>query len=847
MKKNIILAGYLVAVFMVALILISSIMNKGNTDMTAQMSEATFPVIYLNIDSYKTDMLHGFAQTMNTSYLRDTLLPVGRDRSVRFHVDNFQSSVNSISYEVRTLDGERLVENNEIEEFEQTDKGIDCKIVLKDLIETDTEYMLCIILSTDYEEAIYYYTRIIQSDELYVSEKLDYISDFHNRTFDKDAAVEITKYLESNSEGDNSTFDKVNIHSSFDQITWGDLLVQRITEPVITINDLTQQTGSFHNDYFVSVREGNDTHYYKCSEYYRIRYTSERTYLLDFERTMKQVFFEDEDVFVEDKIMLGIYPNDIPLVESDGGNVFAFVVSDKLYSFSVNDQKLARIFAFSENKGQALDPRCNYDANDIKILSVDETGNVKFLVYGYMNRGKHEGEMGACVYQYNSMLNTIEEKAYISYDKSFDLMKTSIEELSYLNNAGKFFFLLDETLYGIDTEYGNMQVFAEGLCEGNYTASDSCKMIVWQDGHDKYSSSALKLYNLDMETYTDISAMSGECISLIGFMNEDLVYGLARQDDIVVDVSGKTLFPMYCIRIQSETGNVLKTYREEGTYVVAGAINGTQINLTRVIKNEDSGTYEYAADDQIVSSESVAVGANQVESIVTDIYETRRQIVCKDIIDSKKMVVLTPREVLYEGSREIKLALPEGEDDNFYAYARGELDGIYVSAGNAVDYAYDVSGCVVDGKGRYLWRKVSRSSRNQIMAIEAEEASEENSSLAVCLDTILKLEGSSKRTKYLLDKGETIDTILESNLKDTVILDLTGCDLDAVLYYVNMDIPVLASLPDENAVLIIGFNELNIVLMDPSDGTIYKKGMNDSKEFFEENGNRFITYMRYED
>ena len=44
--------------------------------------------------------------------------------------------------------------------------------------------------------------------------------------------------------------------------------------------------------------------------------------------------------------------------------------------------------------------------------------------------------------------------------------------------------------------------------------------------------------------------------------------------------------------------------------------------------------------------------------------------------------------------------------------------------------------------------------------------------------------------------------------------------------------------------LVIGFNELNIVVMDPSDGTVYKIGMNDATEMFEENGNRFITYMR---
>ena len=42
----------------------------------------------------------------------------------------------------------------------------------------------------------------------------------------------------------------------------------------------------------------------------------------------------------------------------------------------------------------------------------------------------------------------------------------------------------------------------------------------------------------------------------------------------------------------------------------------------------------------------------------------------------------------------------------------------------------------------------------------------------------------------------------------------------------------------------IGFNELNIVIMDPTAGTIYKMGMKDSTQWFEENGNNFITYTK---
>ena len=51
---------------------------------------------------------------------------------------------------------------------------------------------------------------------------------------------------------------------------------------------------------------------------------------------------------------------------------------------------------------------------------------------------------------------------------------------------------------------------------------------------------------------------------------------------------------------------------------------------------------------------------------------------------------------------------------------------------------------------------------------------------------------------------------------------------------------------DGEAMLLIGFNDLNTVLMNPNNGQVYKYGMNDTEKLFEENGNHFITYVKYE-
>lgn len=846
MKRAIIKGVLLGCIFALALMVLSRVMNQGNTDMTTEMGEATYPVLSMYVGAYRVGSLHGYAQSMECAYLRDNLQPIGEDRKIDVKMDTYGRGIDNIAFEVRSLDGERLVESTPVEEYENREDEISFSITLKDLIENDTEYMLVFLVTPENSAPIRYYSRIILSESLHIREKLDYIMDFHERTFDKDAAAELTKYLESNAEGDNTTFHKVTIHSSFNQVTWGDLPVRRVSEPCIIIRELAEQTGSFHMEYLVNIKNGKQTDYYRVNEFYRIRYTPDRMYLLDFERTMEQVFDEESDVYINDKIVLGITGEEVVLKESDGGNVFAFTVADKLYSYNVTDNKLARLFSFYGNTEELQDARSAYDRHDIRVLTVDETGNILFLVYGYMNRGRHEGCVGVALYAYNSMTNTVEEMAYVPYDKSYELLKMDIEELSYLSRTGIYYFMLDGSVYAVDVRTLSLQTVVTGLKEGGYHVSESNQMLVWQEGNDLYAASELVLMNLNTQKQTKIGAGAGEYISVVGFMGEDLIYGLARKRDVRENSTGITTFPMYCLKIQSDDGNVLKTYQKENVYVVESEITENQLTLSRVVYDAESESYVPTQDDQIMNTEEVRDGSNVLSFAVTETYETICQITVKEEIDARGLMRLTPKEILFEGNRSVG-ELGEGpSEDYFYVYGKNGIENLYVNPGRAVELAYRVAGVVVDDDGDYVWRRETRSTRNQIMAITENAVTESDSSLAVCLDTILKYEGISRNTQRRLNQGDTVMDILKSDLQDDTILDLTGCSLDAVLYYVNKDIPVLAMLEDGNAVLITGFNELNIVVMDPVAGTLEKRGMNDSTEWLAENGNQFISYIRKE-
>lgn len=841
MKRTIIKASIVVCVFFATLFIVSTVMNKDNADMTTEMSKASYPVIWFDYEGFRINEMHGYSDVMEVNQMREGITPLSSGRKVHLEIQPYGRGIKRITYEVRSLSGNRLIESTQLQDFEENENEISVSFALKDLIETNQEYMLVIILTLDNGSDVRYYSRVISAEDYFVGDKLDYVCDFSDRTFDKEAAKELTKYLETNAEGDNTTYGKVNIHSSFNQVTWGNLNVKRETMPNITIRELGTQTGSILLDYYVSTADGSEKNYYRVKEFFRVRYTADRIYLLDYERTMNQMFDATADVYANNKIMLGIIGEDVTLEESDGGNVLAFIVGNRLYSYNVVDNKMARLFGFY-NKGNQ-DERTLYDSHRIKILNMDEGGNITFLVYGYMNRGRHEGEVGVSVYYYDSGVNTVEEMVYISSTKSQAILMEEVEQLSYLNKKGMLYLKWENQIYEINVVERSCEPVVSNLAEGSYKVSDSNKMAVWQKDGSLYHGKELVLMNLTTGNQTSIRAGSGEVIAPIGFMGEDLIYGIARESDIVVDSVGNTIFPMYCVKIENEGQGVLMSYQQDNVYVTGGEVSGNQIILSRMKKEED-GSYVEIKNDQIMNAETEPASRNTIEVAVTENYEKLTQIALKGDIDTAAMKHLTPKEVLFEGGRSIGLISSDEEIERYYVYGKNGIEGIYTDAARAVSLADSISGVVLGEDGYYIWQKGNRSLKNQIMAIQGESATEEKNSLAVCLDVMLGYEGVVRNSEYMLEQGSSALSILKESLTDRRVLDLSGCSLDAMLYYVNKDIPVLVTMKDGTAVLLIGFNEKNTVVMNPESGTVYKVGMNDSREWFEENGNCFITYVR---
>ncbi len=844
MKKGLIKGLVLLAVFCFGVLGFGQLMNHSNQDLTTEMADATLPVVSLYMQSEdeagfrEINKLRGYTAKMNGVYMRDAITPVSEERILPILIRTYDTKVDGISYEIRSMDMDRLIADAEVAEYEETKEKISAKLPIQNLLEENEEYLLIIKLSSG-EDIIYYYTRIVEEQNCYVDACVDFTMDFHEKTFYEEGARSLAIYLEPNASGDNSTLNKVDIHSSLKQVAWADFEGERLTTPVPSIKEINSSYTVVILEYLVaSTGTGGEMEYYNVEEYYRVRYTSDRMYLLNYERTMEQIFRAESAEVYDNYIQLGIRNQNVEFASNEKGNIVSFVQEGELWCYNETGNQLSQVFSFIGNEG--IDDREDYREHDIRIINTDETGSVNFVVYGYMNCGAHEGKVGICVYHYDSVANTIEEELFIPSYESYQVMKADLGQLMYENAQGVFFIMLEGTVYRIDLMTMQVKEYITGLQEGTYAISDSHKYFAWTEGANENAADTIFFINLDTEEKGEIAAGSGEYLKPLGFMDEDFVYGVARASDVRQDLAGNITFPMYQVNIMdAESLEPLKSYEKEGYFVENIEIEDYIMYLNRIQFN--GMAYVEANQDTIMNREGDSGTIVGVHTTVTEVKETQVQLSLAETVKETAPKVLTPKVVVLEEDREIALNYA-GEESSYYAYARGDVLRVTDDLQEAISVANDEMGVVIGKRQQYIWKRARKSAQTEIGVTVGEEDIG-GSSIAQCVSAMLEQQSINIGVTALLDQGKTPKEILETTMADVTALDLTGCDLEEILYYINLGTPVFAMRSDTEAVLVVGYDANNVILYNPLEGASQKMGLSDAAEMLKNAGNVFFGYI----
>ncbi len=625
----------------------------------------------------------------------------------------------------------------------------------------------------------------------------------------------MTKYLETDSSMNSQSYTEVNIKSTNDMVSWGKLEPQLFRKGIPTIKDINETTGSISIEYMISAKdeEGNQELYH-VTDFYRMRYTQARVMLLDFERSARQVFDGNLPVITKDGINLGVASKEVQHVTNQNADIVAFVQEGELWSYNKTANKLTRILSFRED-GES-DIRYESTAHSMKIIRVGETGDVDFVLYGYMSRGSHEGVVGTGVYHYSNDQNVLEEKFFLPTTQSYEFLRKDLEKLSYISTQDQLYLLLEGSLYRFDTQSKEYEVLKSGIPKDGFYVSATNAHAAWMEGNDANNTTQITEIDFESGETRTITAAEGTRLRAVGFINEDLVYGIANESDILTDASENIQFAMNEVRIESFDGTLVKNYQQEGVYILGITLQQGLIELSRA--NWQDGAYVEINTDHIMNNVQQEEKAITVNAKVTERQGMQIRLNFSSSIRDKNPLVMVSKMMESQENRTLNMEVEKTQDGQaYYVYAKGKLDSIFTRPNEAIVRADEQTGVVLNRAQQYVWERGNLKTRVTMELGDIPEVFKTGE-----LDT---------------------DALAEGLGSSGTVLNLTGCSLQSVLYEVSASRPVIAKISDTESVLIIGYDPYNTILYNPVTQETYPYGLNDSTELFQSAGNVFISYI----
>lgn len=847
--KHVYRAIYFAAVFVAAIILFGSRMHEVKVDAvkTVEMKASALPILNIETMGAKMNILHGYNSNLNANVLRDSMTPIGKDQTFTIYMKEDEAVIKKIKYELRTVNENEPVSSGEVSALEETEEGKKVTIKIGENLKQGQEYAFKITATTAMGEKIHYYTRVkYYGDDCFLDEKINFVTNFHEASMKKKTAETLSSYMESSYNTDSTSLAKVTINSEIKMLHFGNLNPEIISDVNMTIKEFNIETAAIVLDYYVKADTGAGDEIYSVKEFYRIRYTKDRMYLLNFERTMEAEFDMNHVSISNGEFKLGITNDTECDVTTDENNTkLCFVRDRQLWYYNIPENKAVKVFAFAENEKETRDfVREYYDRHNIHVLSMDEEGNIDFMVYGYMNRGDYEGSVGIVVYKFYAKEERIEELAYVPMDTTYEILNQNLNGFCYVNQKGKFFFFMNNTVYSYDMAAKRMDILAEDVTNKTFFMVKDGKYIGWQNSTDPKKATNLILFNLESESKKIITVTDKKCIRILGSNNQNIIYGYANASDVVENKDGTYTVPLYEIEIADSEGKVLKTYKEKGVYVVDAVVEDNVIKLDRVVKRMENGktVYKAARTDSILNKLSETAEGAKVTKRVTDKGMTEWYLALPEqiVLKEKPSISSTVNTVITE-NRTVWIEEKRTKEKMYYVYALGKMEGAYSSEAEAILKADELMGTVIDSNYHMVWERSAKYTSHTIPGISKISTGNGVNSVGACMAMVLKLEHQNVSAKELTESGGSIYRTLKKYMEP---LQLTGCTLDQVLYYVSGNRPVIAMKDKEHAVLITGYDEGHITYMDPAVNKSSTITMTRAEEMFKAGKNMFIAYMK---
>lgn len=807
------------------------------TSTATVLQSSTFPNVVLQLDDRELNPLRGYSTELKAGTVRESITPVDTSKNFNILISQNETSIKKMDVALYDISDNSVIFTDSITVFDEDRDVLRAPVTLDTVMKTSTEYSLRLTLTNSLGKKINYYTRIkYYEDDFFLDKKLAFINDFHNATFGK-SDTDISKYLEYSSSEKNDDLSDVTIKSSSDLVKWNGLSPKQITEAQVTVKELNIETIAAELDYYVTLGKKGSKETCSVKEFYRLRYSDGQFFLLNFRRTLDTIFNPDSLSLSDNSFKIGITKDTVSLSHDSESRYLAFVRNGSLWSYDLKKNSLDKVFSFEQEKNDYI--KNEFDQHDIQVINISKNGDIDFAVTGYMNSGDYEGRVAVILYHFNLEKNELEEKVYIPLSTTFDRLRLDFGSFCYVNRKNTFYFSVNNTAYSYNITSKKYEILTKSSDPDDFAMIKSSKTFVIGEKSkgDSYSRS-IRIIDLKNGTSSYVRSEDGDIIRILGTVDKNLIYGLVHEKDIYESADGETVEPVYNMIIADNTGKTIRSYENPDLYVSDIEIKNDIIHMNRM-KKTSSGKFKKTKSDSMMTENVSEESKFSVTSIQNKNTLKEKYIALPDSLDLKeKPSIKNTNKILISENTTFymnKLFTQEC----YYVYAYGTITDKFSSAGKSIETADEEMGTVTDYAGRLIWERGGRFTSRQLAGYTDIKTGSGINSAQACAALLLKGAQVSVEPSDLTEKS--ILGMIKDNYDSPA--NLTGCNVDEVLYFVSSEKPVIAQYDSDHFVMIIAYTSEKITIYDPDTGKTSDIKLSQADHIFSSQGNVFISYI----
>lgn len=844
MIKYLYKAVVLLVVFAGALFYFGRQLESDMYEEGVQISRGEERIPFLTLASQNVEMnrLYGYNGPLDHKIVRESLTPISTDKKLQITIHDKEVRLIKLQYDIMDKDTDEVYFSGAMNAI-----GKDTKKLELDLdygFQTSMEYVLSLTATTDSGRKVHYYTRLkYYTQDSFLKEKLAFAMQFHKDTFSKSKAEQLETYLEPDGTASNDSLATVNIKSSSDLVTWGRLSPKKLSEPVPTVKEYNMETACFHLNYFVEGTTASGKEVYHVNEFYRVRFASGHSYLLNFERTLETEYDPKLTSVQKNQLKIGITNEvDMETLVCEKTKRLFFARSGNLYCYDMDKEKNVVTKLYSSYSEQASYEYRQGGGQSIRLLKTDEEGNLYFAVYGYFPRGQYEGKVAIVLYKYVQQENMINELVYLPMDTTYQQLKQDFNDYGYVSSRNVYYFIVANVVYSYNMESRRLTKIAENITDIGFKIIKKSNCFVWSDSQETGYGENLTVFNLENEEKVQIpKSRDGEYIRLFDVINENVVYGYVKKSDITSTTAREPLIPCYKLVIADAAGKeVRKAYSSKKQYVTNVKVEGNVMTLSRV-KRSGNKKFQRIADDSILNQTEEKTSVYDLKSRVTSGTLTEWYIGFPStfIIDEVPAYEVATDELVTSGR---SVHLDEVKVPKYYVYALGKITGSYEDPAEAIRKADEQMGVVVSASHMVVWERSGSFLMNSVAGLEMQEATSKISNLAACAYMVLKANHFSVDAQKMSAKNRSLYEMLGQYMNEPV--NLTGLTLEQVLYFVSSGKYVIGMTGKSTAVVICGYDTKTVSTYNPANGKKETIGRAEMEKTFHDAGDKYVSYLR---